>query len=113
MPEVGEELDVQLIVEVEVGVEAVDDDHYDEEEVDDGEGNDGLMEVGVDAGARKFFTKLKFLNSISTPGASQYNACEKISKDADSPNRGNAHLKIEEILSKSVIVSDFGDDYCI
>ena len=45
MPEVREEFDVQLVVQVEVGVEAVDDNHDDEEEVDDGEGDDGLVEV--------------------------------------------------------------------
>ena len=45
VPEVGEELDVQLVVQVEVGVEAVDGDHDNKEEVDDGEGEDGLMEV--------------------------------------------------------------------
>ena len=45
VPEVGEELDVQLVVQVEVGVEAVDYDHGDKEEVDDGEGDDGLVKV--------------------------------------------------------------------
>ena len=45
VPEVGEKLDVQLVVQVEVGVEAVDDNHDDEEKVDDGEGDDGLVEV--------------------------------------------------------------------
>ena len=81
VPQVGEQLDVQLVVEVEVGVEAVDDDHDDEEEVDDGEGDDGLVEVGVDG------------------GASENNAGEKVSKNADRPNRGNAHLRRVLILN--------------
>ena len=74
VPQVGEQLDVQLVVQVKVGVEAVDDDHANEDEVDNGEGDDGLVEVGVDA------------------GASEHHTGEKVAEDADSPNRGNAHL---------------------
>ena len=75
VPQVGEQLDVQLVVQVEVGVEAVDNDHDDKEEVDNGEGDDGLVEVGVDA------------------GASEYNTGEKVPENANSPNRGDTHLR--------------------
>ena len=78
VPKVGEQLDVQLVVQVEVRVEAVDDDHDDKEKVDNGEGDDGLMEVGVDA------------------GASEDNTCEKVPENANSPHRGNAHLRWSE-----------------
>ena len=53
VPEVGEQPDVQLVLEVEVGVEAVHHDHDDEEEVDHSEGDDGLVEVGVEAVAQE------------------------------------------------------------
>ena len=74
MPEVGEELDVELVVQVKVGMEAVDDNHDNEEEVDDGEGDDGLVEVGVDA------------------CASEHNAGEEVAKKANSSNRSDAYL---------------------
>ena len=45
VPKVGEQLDVQLVVQIKVRVEAVYDDHDDKEKVDNGEGDDGLMEV--------------------------------------------------------------------
>ena len=74
MPEVWEEFDVELVVQVKVGMEAVDDNHDNEEEVDDGEGDDGLVEVGVDA------------------CASEHNAGEEVAKKANSSNRSDAYL---------------------
>ena len=74
MPEVGEQPDVQLVLEVEVGVEAVHHDHDDKEEVDHSEGDDGLMEVGVEAVAQ------------------ENDAHQQVSDKAHCPHRCYAHL---------------------
>ena len=80
VPEVGEEEDVRLVLEVQVELEAVNDEEADEEEVDDGEGKDALVEVGPHLG-----------HEDDDDGA-------EIAEDAEDANCRNPNLGTRDIL---------------
>lgn len=74
VPEVGEHPDVHLVAQVQVEVEAGHDEAGDEDEVDEGEGEDALVEVGAHAGPE------------------EHHGRGKVAQDPQDPHAGDAHL---------------------
>ena len=85
VPEVGKHPDVHLVAQVEVQVEAGHDKAGNEQEVDEGEGEDALVEVGAHAGPE------------------EHEGRGEVAQDAQGPHAGDAHLAKMVLLLASAL----------